>query len=86
MTFSYCRPHLGPRIATCTPSRFEFLDDAGAVAVAVDVDADALEHGEPDVVEWRAFVEHEVVTKLEVGGAASENGRAVREVVDRANI
>lgn len=65
----------------------ELFDGAGAIAVGIDVDAGALEEGEPEVAEGRLLVfEDEVTSVIDTGTAAGDDGGAVGEVVDGIDV
>ena len=52
----------------------------------VDVHADAIEQGEPDIAERRVFRKHNVLSQFDAGPATGEHCGAVVEVMDRANV
>ncbi|MEK0445825.1 MAG: hypothetical protein RLZZ399_1146 [Verrucomicrobiota bacterium] len=67
-------------------SGLELLDHAGAVAVALGGDPEAVEEGEPDVGERGVLGEDKVLPEFEVGAAAGEKGGAIIEVMDAADV
>ena len=50
--------------------------------MALSLNAQALQHCEPDIAEWRVFWQSEVLAQFEVGATAGENGWTVVEIMD----
>ena len=49
-------------------------------------DACSLQHCQPHVAQRRVLWQNEMLAQLQVGSASSEDGRAIVEVVNRANV
>ena len=66
--------------------RLQFLHDAGAVAVLFGVDAESLQHCQPHIAQWCVLRQDEVPAQFQAGSAAGEDGRAIGQVVDGADV
>ena len=62
------------------------LHHARAVAVPVDIDADSSQHRQPNIAQRRVLRQDEVLAQLQAGSAAGEDGRAIGQVVDGADV
>ena len=52
----------------------------------LDIDSHSMEHRQPHVAKWRVVGLDQVLPQIEFGPATSEDGRAIGEVVDRADV
>ena len=50
------------------------------------VDAESLQHRKPHVAQWRVLRQDEMLAQFQVGSAAGENGRAIGQVVNGADV
>jgi hypothetical protein len=64
----------------------EFLNGSGAVAVARDINTDAVEQCEPDVAERGVLWQHEVFSQIQASATSGDDRRAVVEKVNRADV
>ena len=54
--------------------------------MTVHVNANTLQHGQPDIVQRCAFIEDKVLPQSKIGTATGDQGRWVIEVMNRANV
>jgi len=64
----------------------QLLHDARAVAVSFGVDAESLQHRQPHIAQRCVLRQDEVLAECQVGSAAGEDGRAIGQVVDGADV
>ena len=50
------------------------------------IDPDALQHGQPDIVQRCPFIENKVMTQFQVGPSPGNQSRGIIEIMDRANV
>ena len=50
------------------------------------LDAESLQHRQPHVAQRGIFCQHDVLTKFQIGTAAGYHGRAIGQVVNRADV
>ena len=64
----------------------QFLDDTSTVTMLIDPDAKPLQHRQPHVAQRGILCQHDVLTKFKIGTAAGDHGRAIGQVVNRADV
>ena len=54
--------------------------------MTIHVNTDTLQHGQPHIVQWCAFIEDKVLPQFKIGTSTGDQRRWVVEIMDGANI